>query len=41
MTTAMGAIEAGAIRLVFDQDGTAARIHRQDANPDLSGETPY
>ena len=32
------AIEAAGIRLVFDEDGTAAGILRQDANPDLSGE---
>jgi hypothetical protein len=34
------AIEAAGIRLLFDNDGTAAGILRQDANPDLSGEAP-
>jgi hypothetical protein len=32
------AIEAAGIRLVFDEDGTAAGIICRDANPDLSGE---
>jgi transcriptional regulator with XRE-family HTH domain len=32
------AIEAAGIRLIFDRDGTAAGILRQDAHPDLSGE---
>jgi hypothetical protein len=30
------AIEGAGIRLVFDQDGTAAGILRRNANPDLS-----
>jgi DNA-binding transcriptional regulator YiaG len=34
------AIEAAGIRLVFDQNGTAAGILRQDANPDLSRDSP-
>jgi transcriptional regulator with XRE-family HTH domain len=34
------AIEAAGIRVVFDQDGTAAGILRQDANPDLSTRLP-
>jgi transcriptional regulator with XRE-family HTH domain len=34
------AIEAAGIRLVFDQDGTAAGILRQNANPDLSSKAP-
>ena len=34
------AIEAAGVRLVFDKNGAAAGILRQDANPDLSGETP-
>jgi ribosome-binding protein aMBF1 (putative translation factor) len=32
------AIEGAGIRLVFDQDGTAAGILRQDADPDLSSD---
>jgi DNA-binding transcriptional regulator YiaG len=34
------AIEAAGIRLVFNQNGTAAGILRRDADPDLPGETP-
>jgi DNA-binding transcriptional regulator YiaG len=34
------AIEAAGIRLVFDGNGTAAGILRQDANADLSSDTP-
>jgi DNA-binding XRE family transcriptional regulator len=34
------AIGAAGIRLIFDQDGTAAGILRQDANPDLSDDAP-
>jgi hypothetical protein len=34
------AIEAAGVRLVFDQDGSAAGILRQDANPDLSEKAP-
>jgi hypothetical protein len=33
------AIDAAGVRLVFDRDGTAAGILRQDANPDLSTDT--
>jgi transcriptional regulator with XRE-family HTH domain len=34
------AIEAAGVRLVFDRDGTAAGILRQDDDLDLSGEAP-
>jgi len=34
------AIEAAGIRLVFEKNGAAAGILRQDADPDLSPEAP-
>jgi hypothetical protein len=34
------AVEAAGIRLVFDRNGAAAGILRQDAEPDLSGDEP-
>jgi DNA-binding transcriptional regulator YiaG len=38
ITAMRRAIEAAGIRLVFDKNGAAAGILRQDADPDLSGE---
>jgi transcriptional regulator with XRE-family HTH domain len=34
------AIEAAGVRLLFNRDGSAAGILRQDADPDLSSDTP-
>jgi len=34
------AIQSAGLRLIFDRNGAAAGILRQDADPDLSGDAP-